>query len=138
MKILVISDIHANFEALQTVLESAGDYDSIWCLGDIVGYGPDPNGCIDLLKSLHNLTCICGNHDLAILGDMDTKLFNHDAKASIDWQRSQISSENFEYLKNLPEKVNFQNSILVHGSPRYPIWEYVLDPFVARANFVSF
>jgi predicted phosphodiesterase len=138
MKILVISDIHANFEALQTVLRSAGNYDSIWCLGDIVGYGPDPNGCIDLLKSLHNLTCIRGNHDVAILGDMDIKLFNHDARSSIDWQRSQISSDNFEFLKNLPEKVNFPNCILVHGSPRYPIWEYVLDPFVARANFDHF
>lgn len=138
MKNLVISDIHANYEAFKTVLKSAVGYDSVWCLGDIVGYGPDPDGCIDLLKSIPNLFCIRGNHDMAIIGGMDTNLFNLDARSSIAWQISQISSENLEYLKSLPEKVQFPNCILVHGSPRYPIWEYILDPFVARVNFDHF
>jgi predicted phosphodiesterase len=138
MRNLVISDIHANLEALQTVLKNAGEFDAVWCLGDIVGYGPDPNGCIDLIKSLPNLTCIRGNHDAAILGEMDVKLFNIEARNTISWQLSKLSPENLEFLKNLPDRVSLSGVLLVHGSPRYPVWEYILDPFVARVNFNFF
>jgi len=138
MRNLVISDIHANLEALETVINNVEEIDSVWCLGDLVGYGPDPNGCIDLIKTLPNLSCICGNHDVAILGKMDVKLFNHEAKSTIDWQLSQLSSDNLTFLKNLPEKISVGNCLLVHGSPRYPVWEYILDPFVARINFNLF
>jgi len=138
MKKLVISDIHSNLEALQRVVEDAGDFDAVWCLGDLVGYGPDPNGCIDFLRSLSNFYCVLGNHDAAILGDMDVRLFNQEARSSISWQRIHISIENLSFLKNLPEKLIFSNCLLVHGSPRYPIWEYILDPFIARANFDHF
>jgi predicted phosphodiesterase len=91
MKNLVISDIHANLEALMSVLEKSGKFDAVWCLGDIVGYGPDPNDCINLIKTLPNLSCVLGNHDAAILGDMDVRLFNQEARTSIDWQRAHIS-----------------------------------------------
>ena len=138
MKNLVISDIHANIEAFQSVLEKTKGFDAVWCLGDVVGYGPDPDACIDLLKTLPNLSCVLGNHDAAILGDMDARLFNQEARLSIDWQRSHISTENITYLKSLPEKISLSNCLLVHGSPRYPVWEYILDPFVARANFDYF
>ena len=138
MRNLVISDIHANYEALETVIKNAGDIDSVWCLGDLVGYGPDPNGCIDLLRSLPNLVCVRGNHDAAILGQMNVALFNEEARSTIDWQLSQLSNENLEYLYNLPEKVSVSDCMLVHGSPRYPIWEYILDPFVAQINFGLF
>ena len=138
MKNLVISDIHANLEAFKSVLEKAFKFDAVWCLGDIVGYGPDPNECINLLKSLPNVSCVIGNHDSAVLGEIDVKLFNQEARSSINWQRSHISIENLRYLRNLPQKANLQNSLLVHGSPRYPAWEYILDPFVARANFDYF
>jgi predicted phosphodiesterase len=138
MKNLVISDIHANLEAFKSVLEKSGNFDAVWCLGDIVGYGPDPNACINLLKTLPRLSCVLGNHDAAILGDMDVRLFNQEARSSIDWQRTHISIENLTYIKNLPEKINLPCCLLVHGSPRYPLWEYILDPFVARANFDHF
>ena len=138
MKNLVISDIHANLEALIAVLQFAENYDAVYCLGDIVGYGPDPNDCIDIIKSLPNIQCVKGNHDAAILGEMDMRLFNHEAKAVIDWQKTHISIENLAFLKELPEKVSLPNVFLVHGSPRYPIWEYILDPFIARANFDYF
>ncbi len=138
MKNLVISDIHANIEAFKSVVEKAKGFDSVWCLGDIVGYGPDPDACINLLKTLPNLSCVLGNHEAAILGDMDARLFNQEAKSSLDWQREHITHENTNFLKNLPEKISQSGCLLVHGSPRYPVWEYILDPFVARANFDHF
>lgn len=138
MKNLVISDVHANLEALIAVLQFVENYDAVYCLGDIVGYGPDPNDCIEIIKSLPNLHCVKGNHDAAILGEMEMSLFNQEARAVIDWQKTHISIENLTFLRELPEKVNLPNVFLVHGSPRYPIWEYILDPFVARANFDYF
>jgi predicted phosphodiesterase len=138
MKNLVISDVHANLEALIAVLQFAENYDAVYCLGDIVGYGPDPNDCIEIIKSLPNVYCVKGNHDAAILGEMNMRLFNHEARSVIDWQKSHISIENLAFLKDLPEKVVLPNIFLVHGSPRYPIWEYILDPFIARANFDYF
>lgn len=138
MRILVISDIHANLEALITVLNEAKNFQTVYCLGDIVGYGPDPNDCIEIIKSIPNLYCVLGNHDSAILGAMDARKFNQEAKTTIEWQKSHISIENLTYLQNLPKKLQLANVLLVHGSPRHPIWEYVIDPFIARANFDHF
>lgn len=138
MRILIISDIHSNFEAIQAVVNYAGEIDAVWCLGDLVGYGPDPDGCIDLIKSLPNLSCIRGNHDAAILGEMDVRLFNQEARSTIDWQLSKLSPKNIEFLKSLPDRLSISKCLLVHGSPRYPVWEYILDPFVARVNFNFF
>jgi predicted phosphodiesterase len=76
MKILIISDIHANLNALNAVIDDAGDIDSVWCLGDIVGYGPDPNECIKRIAEIPNLTCIMGNHDAAVIGLVDIHTFN--------------------------------------------------------------
>ena len=83
MRILIISDVHANLPALDAVLEHAGEYDRVWCLGDIVGYGPDPNECIDRIADLPGLMCVKGNHDAAILGEIDIKTFNEEARNSI-------------------------------------------------------
>ncbi|HSM23916.1 MAG TPA: metallophosphoesterase family protein [Anaerolineaceae bacterium] len=138
MRILIISDIHSNLEAIQAVVNNTGEVDAVWCLGDLVGYGPDPDECIDLIKSLPNLSCIRGNHDAAILGEMDVRLFNQEARSTIDWQLSHLSTENIEFLKKLPDRLSISDCYLVHGSPRYPIWEYILDPFVARVNFDFF
>lgn len=138
MRNLVISDIHANLKALETVLESAGEFDAVWCLGDIVGYGPDPNDCIEVVKTLPNLACVLGNHDVAILGQMDVRLFNEEARSTINWQLSQLTPENFAFLKTLPDRVSVSDCLLVHGSPRQPVWEYILDPYVARMNFELF
>ena len=138
MRVLVISDIHANLDALQSVIEDAGNVDQVWCLGDLVGYGPEPNECVDLIKSLPDIICIKGNHDVAALGEIDIRLFNNEAKESMMWHQSKITAENKNYLKNLPEKYEFEIVTLAHGSPRNPIWEYILDPYVARVNYEFF
>lgn len=139
MRILLLSDIHANLVALNTVIADAGSFDQIWCLGDVVGYGPSPNDCIDLLGQ-HELLCLAGNHDWAVLDKLDLEEFNPDARRAALWTRNQISTVNREWLHALPERVptQLEHFTLVHGSPRYPIWEYVLTPAVARINFEFF
>lgn len=139
MRILVISDIHANLAALETVLQDAGEFDRIWCLGDVVGYGPDPNECIEKLRE-YDLVCAAGNHDWAVLGKLDLEEFNPDARRAAMWTREQLTARNLDWLYALPEDIPTQEEkfTLVHGSPRYPIWEYVLTPAVARINFDFF
>jgi predicted phosphodiesterase len=139
MRILLISDIHANLVALDTVLARAAHFDRIWCLGDVVGYGPEPNACISRLRSF-DLLCIAGNHDWAALGKLDLEEFNPDARRAAIWTQEQLTVESLEWLGALPERVPTQavQFTLVHGSPRYPIWEYVLTPAVARTNFDFF
>ena len=138
MNYLVISDIHANFTALKAVLSDAKDYDAVWVLGDIVGYGPDPNECIEKVKSLPNLVCILGNHDAAVIDKIQEITFNPTARQVIYWTRSVINDENLRYLKNLPERKIINEVTLVHGSPREPVWEYLLDVHSATENFNYF
>ncbi|GAB4467828.1 MAG: metallophosphoesterase family protein [Anaerolineae bacterium] len=138
MRYLVISDIHANLTAFETVLKDAGqigqDYDFIWCLGDVVGYGPDPNECVDLLRSMPHL-CLAGNHDWAALGRLDIRTFNADARRAVTWTRETLTDENLAYLAALPTTFVLNDFTLVHASPREPIWEYILDPLIAALNF---
>mgnify|MGYP001337944696 CR=1 FL=1 len=139
MRVLIISDIHANLTALDAVLADAGTVDEVWCLGDSVGYGPDPNDVVDRLRSLPNLTCLLGNHDVAVLGQMNFSVFNNDAKKSLYWQQKAVSAENLDYLRSLPqEMVETGKASLAHGSPRDPVWEYVLNTLTARLNFDAF
>jgi predicted phosphodiesterase len=139
MRILVISDVHANYEALEAVLADAGAVDETWCLGDIVGYGPDPNLCVDLIRDLPNLTCLLGNHDVAMIGRMPLAAFNGDAKRSLEHQTRVISADNMTFLQSLPESAKVCGEVtLAHGSPRDPIWEYVLNTLSARLNFDYF
>jgi predicted phosphodiesterase len=93
MRILVLSDIHANLTALEAVLEDAGEVDATWCLGDMVGYGPDPNECVARVRGLPNLTCLLGNHDAAALGRIPMETFNHDARRSIEWMQDVLTKE---------------------------------------------
>jgi len=137
MRLLLISDIHANLAAFETVLEDAPPYDKVWCLGDMVGYGPDPNECIELLRALPHV-CVAGNHDWAVLGKLDIEDFNPDAQYACLWTREQLTPDNREYLDNLPVSLIEEEFTLVHGSPRQPIWEYILYPSVAKANFAHF
>lgn len=138
MRYLVISDIHANLTAFETVLKDAGqlgeDYDFVWCLGDIVGYGPDPNACVDLLRSMPHL-CLAGNHDWAALGRLDIRTFNTDARKAVSWTRESLTDENLAYLEALPTTFVLGDFTLAHGSPREPVWEYILDPLIASLNF---
>jgi len=138
MRILVISDIHANLNALEAVLNDADGVDATWCLGDVVGYGPDPNECIARIRGLPNLVCLLGNHDAAALGKIDVEAFNAEARASVQWMQSALSAESLAFLKDLPEKVTIGNVTLAHGSPRNPVWEYILDLRVAQINFSFF
>ena len=138
MRVLVISDIHANLTALEAVLEDAGDFDATWCLGDVVGYGPDPNESIATIRSLPNLTCLLGNHDAAVLGDIDIASFNLDARISVRWTQSVITKDSLDFLKGLPDKIEIAGQTLAHGSPRHPTWEYLLDTPTIADNFAYF
>ncbi|MFO3796474.1 MAG: metallophosphoesterase family protein, partial [Anaerolineales bacterium] len=138
MRILVLSDIHANYTALEAVLKDAGEVEAVWCLGDLVGYGPDPNLVIEVLREQPNLLCLKGNHDAAVSSDMDTEAFNGDARISLDWQKRVLTADNLEFLRSLPSMAVQAEVTLAHGSPRDPLWEYVLNTFVARINFEFF
>jgi predicted phosphodiesterase len=138
MRILVISDIHANLPALEAVLSAAGQVDGVWCLGDLVGYGPDPNEVVEKVRSLPNLVCLMGNHDAAALGQIDIEAFNLEARLSMHWLQTELNQASQEFLRRLPEKVVIGEATLAHGSPRNPVWEYILDPRTASANFNYF
>ena len=138
MTILIISDIHANKEALDAVLADAGDYDEAWCLGDLVDYGPNPNECIETVRNLPNLTCLMGNHDAAVLGKLDLSTFNREAFTSVTWTKEQVTPQNLAFLDKLHERVDLESVTLSHGSPRNPIWEYLLDINTVLANFSFF
>jgi diadenosine tetraphosphatase ApaH/serine/threonine PP2A family protein phosphatase len=140
MRVLLVSDIHANRAALDAVLAAAGQYDTVWCLGDVVGYGPEPNECIEILRGLPLAVCLAGNHDWGVLGKMNLSDFNDQATSAILWTRRQLTEEHRAWLEALPatlatpaEKVS-----LAHASPREPVWEYILNVTIARANFDHF
>jgi len=136
----IIADIHANLAAFTAVLEDIehrGGVDEVWCLGDIVGYGPDPHGCLELLRQRKHV-CVAGNHDWAAIGKLDTSAFNPDAATACRWTAQQLTPEDTEYLENLPLVVEKGDITLVHGSPREPILEYVLSASIALENFSFF
>jgi predicted phosphodiesterase len=138
MRILIISDIHANLAALEAVLEDAGHFDSAWCLGDLVGYGPDPNECIQRISGLPGLQCIVGNHDAAALRTIDAEAFNPEARQAIYWTQTTLTEASLSFLKQLPEVLKIQDVTLAHGSPRHPVWEYILDTQTAGLSFPYF
>lgn len=138
MRTLIISDIHANLTALESVLEHAGDIERAWCLGDVVGYGPSPNEAIERVRNLPNVTCLLGNHDAAALNLIDINTFNPEARISIEWLQDQLTEESLEFLRGLPEKETFDTVTLSHGSPRHPVFEYLLDTQAATENFEYF
>lgn len=138
MRILVVSDVHANLEALNAVIDHAGAFDRIWSLGDVVDYGPQPNECIDRLREFE-LVAIAGNHDYAVVPKIDLADFNPDAARAVLWTRQQLTPEHAAWLAKLPERIRIDDHfILVHGSPNHPIWEYVLNVHTARENFPAF
>src|ERR1017187_87068 len=104
MKHAILADIHSNLTALEAVMadiKAKGGADDIWCLGDIVGYGPDPNECIQVL-SLHKLLCVAGNHDRAAVGKLNASDFNSEAAEAIGWTSLQLNSEDVRFLEELP------------------------------------
>jgi predicted phosphodiesterase len=139
MHMLVMSDIHANYTALIAVLKDAGKVDETWCLGDLVGYGPDPNAVVEEVRDIPNLTCLLGNHDVAVIGKMPFETFNGDARRSLIHHEKVITTTNLDYLRSLSSDTRVRGeATLAHGSPRDPLWEYILNSLTARLNFDHF
>lgn len=136
MRIAVLSDIHANLPALDAVLAAAGDVDAIWHLGDVVGYGPDPDGVVDRLRDVGALG-VRGNHDAAACGGSEIDWFNPEARRAMEWTRAAIGPATLAWLSDLPERRTLEGCELVHGSPRDPLWEYITSVPVARANLAA-
>ena len=135
-RILVVSDVHSNLEALGAVTSDAaerGGFSEIWCLGDLVGYGPDPGPCLALLRS-HALVAVAGNHDYAAVGKRRVDDFNGAARAAAIWTSAQLSADEAGFLASLPPVENRGPFTLVHGSLRQPIDEYLLSAEAARAT----
>nr|ABZ06445.1 putative calcineurin-like phosphoesterase [uncultured marine microorganism HF4000_010I05] len=130
-----MADIHSNLEALTAVVDDAKnrEFDLIWCLGDSVGYGPDPGPCLKLLRSYEFLG-VAGNHDYAAVGKRSADDFNYAAKAAILWTSGQLSEEESEFLAGLPTMVTSDPFTLVHGSLRDHLNEYLMAPESARAT----
>jgi predicted phosphodiesterase len=139
MRVLILSDIHANLTALEAVLDDAKhSYDAVWCLGDTVGYGPRPDECVRRIQELGAISVI-GNHDWAALGRMDVEDFNPEARRAVLWTAEHLSGESKAWLAALPSQpLETEGFTLTHASPRDPIWEYVMYPSVAFANFKHF
>jgi diadenosine tetraphosphatase ApaH/serine/threonine PP2A family protein phosphatase len=136
--VLLISDIHANLVALEAVLAAAGEVDAVWSLGDLVGYGPRPGECIDRVIALNPAASLIGNHDWAAIGRLQLDEFNPAARFATYWTTAQLSTAHMRYLEELPNRIIEDDWMLVHASPRHPIWEYVYTARVARENFELF
>lgn len=132
MKVAVISDIHGNQQAFEAVLEAiaASDAAELWCLGDLVGYGADPDACVELARE-HAAVCLAGNHDLAVVGEVSIDAFTRGAGISVQWTREVIRPENLAFLRGLQPQGREGPIDLYHASPRDPIWEYVLSSLLA-------
>jgi len=136
VKLAVISDIHSNFAALRTCFEYINKIkpDKIVCLGDIVGYGPRPNECIELVRE-HCQICLMGNHDHAVLGLTDTYYFNQYAREAINWTRRTLTIRNKAYLEGLPFSHHENEILLVHSTPDHPEdWHYILSEYEANQH----
>jgi predicted phosphodiesterase len=131
MRYGLIADIHANLEALEAALARLAGVEGYICLGDIVGYGPDPNACVVRVRELPNLICVAGNHDLAATGKYPSGGFNPYARNAITWTAEQLSEESRAFLATLPLVISQPPFTLVHGSLPDPM-EYVLSPWEAR------
>ncbi len=145
MRYAILSDIHGNDDALQAVLtdinafinEQRAPLDAIWCLGDIVGYGPEPSACVHRVREYCD-ACIAGNHDWAALGKLDLEDFSDVAAESAEWTGAQLSTEERIYLRSLPETTILGDFTLAHGSPLNPIWEYLTSSDLAAPSFDAF
>lgn len=141
MKYALLADIHSNLEALTAVLEDIDrrvSIEELWVLGDIVGYGPDPGECIKLLRSRKHIA-VSGNHDVFCAGKMNALyLLNPEAATACRWTARVLSPEDMEYLNALPDVIERDDFTLAHGSPRDPMWEYIMSQNIALINFDYF
>ena len=136
MHVAIVSDIHANRHAFEAVLadaRSAGARE-VWCLGDLVGYGGEPDACVELARE-HVAVCLAGNHDLAVTGELAMDDFSRGAGISARWTQTVIAPENLAFLRELRPAGVEEPFGLYHASPRDPIWEYVLSDLLADRCF---
>jgi len=140
-RIGIFSDIHGNLQALEAifrVLETDEKADRCFCCGDIVGYGGNPNECVDFIRA-KNCPVVAGNHDHAALGMTDTSYFNEIAKMAIQWTGEVLTPQNADFLRALPMEITEEEILIVHSSPRDPAaWNYILTLGDARINFEHF
>jgi predicted phosphodiesterase len=132
MRIALLSDVHGNLPAFEAVLADvdSASVEEIWCLGDLVGYGADPNGCVKLARDRCDL-CLAGNHDLVVTGEIDIADFSSSAAAAAQWTRDTIEADALEFLSSLRPEQDGREIGLYHASPRDPVWEYVLSGWQA-------
>ena len=133
MRIAIVSDLHGNRHAFEAVLDAidASECEELWCLGDLVGYGADPDACVALARE-NAAICLAGNHDLGVRGSLPLEEFSRGAALAASWTRDHIHPETLAYLERLePVRVDGQVA-LYHASPRDPVWEYVLSPLQAE------
>ncbi len=133
MRVAIVSDIHGNRQAFEAVLDAieASECEELWCLGDLVGYGADPDACVTLART-HAAICLAGNHDLGVRGTLPLEQFSRGAALAATWTQETITEPTREYLGGL-EPSNLEESVgLYHASPRDPVWEYVLSPLQAE------
>jgi predicted phosphodiesterase len=137
MRVAVISDIHANLHALEAVLADLDTQSpaAVWCLGDLVGYGPRPNECCAIVAERADV-CLVGNHDLACLGRVDIAMFNFDAAAAASWTQDVLTADSRAYLESLASSAATEHAQLFHASARDPVWEYILSDEAALATFL--
>jgi len=133
MRIAVLSDIHSNLVALDAVLLHAGDVDAIWHLGDVVGYGPEPDAVVGRLQERAAIG-VRGNHDAAAVGGREIDWFNAEARAAAEWTRETMATATRRWLSDLPLRLTIDDLTLVHGSPRDALREYVTDSAIAADN----
>ncbi|MTD43978.1 metallophosphoesterase [Conexibacter sp. W3-3-2] len=133
MHVAVLSDIHGNRHALEAVLAAVADgpAQEVWCLGDVVGYGADPDACCALVAE-HARIALAGNHDLAVTGEIATDDFARGAGIAAEWTREVLAAEHLEWLRTLSAAGQRGGVGLYHGSPRDPVWEYVLSTLLAE------
>lgn len=133
MQVAIISDIHGNRHAFEAVLADvrASSATEIWCLGDVVGYGADPNDCCRLARA-NAAVCLAGNHDLAVTGDLDLGEFSTGAALAARWTQEVIDDDHREWLRSLSPSGAAEGIGLYHASPRDPVWEYVLSALLAE------
>ncbi len=140
MRLMVFSDIHGNLPALERVLSHAADRNvhRYICLGDIVGYGPFPNECVERIRHLKNCRCVVGNHDVAALWETSPYGMNASAKKAILWTMDRLTPESRDFLSGLPDRLDLFDMTFVHADPYSPRgWGYVLDRKHALRSFAA-
>ncbi len=133
MLVAIVSDIHGNRHALEAVLADVASTDAreLWCLGDVVGYGADPNDCCALVRE-NAAVCLAGNHDLAVIGTIPLDEFSHGAALAARWTQEVLADDHVEWLRSLSPQGDEEEVGLYHASPRDPVWEYVLSTLLAE------